>query len=267
MTRATTATATVTEAPPVSLRRGSGPPALLIHGAAASAATWTLQLHSLDDRFTLLAYDRRVGQGITTGDHAADAAALLAREAPGAPALVIGSSYGGVVALELACRAPDRVAALVLCEPPLPPGPFVPSAPAGYGCHFDRLVATAGGERAAEMFLRSVLGDAAFAAIPGRYRRDLCATWRQIRSDMFSLGSYRVDHARLAAIRHPVLLLAGERSPAFLATCLDALALVLPGARRAVIPRAGHSMHIDNHRAFRAAVLEFWAELPYAAPL
>lgn len=241
------------------VRRGSGPPALLVHGAAADQSTWTLQLHGLDDAFTLLAYDRRVGQGITTEDHADDAAALLAREVPGGRAIVIASSYGGVVALELACRAPERVAALILCEPPLPPGEYVPSAPVGYGCHFDRLIATAGGERAAEMFLRSVLGDGGFQAIPGRYRRDLCAMWPQIRSDMFSLGSYRVDHARLAAIPHPVLLLAGDRSPPFLATCLDALAAVLPRARRGVIPRAGHAMHIDNHRAFRDAVLAFAA--------
>jgi pimeloyl-ACP methyl ester carboxylesterase len=245
------------------VRRGSGPPALLIHGAAGSA-TWTLQLHSLDDRFTLIAYDRRVGQGITTEDHADDAAALLAREAPGVPAIVIGSSYGGVIALELACRAPGRVGALVLCEPPLPPGDLVAPAPAGYGCHFDRLVATAGGERAAEMFLRNVLGDRTFEAIPGRFRRDLCATWQQIRSDMYSLGSYRIDHRRLAAIPHPVLLLAGDRSPPFLATCLEALALVMPRARRAVIPRAGHSMHIDNHRGFRSAVCDFADGLPPA---
>ncbi|HEY8143866.1 MAG TPA: alpha/beta hydrolase [Kofleriaceae bacterium] len=241
------------------VRRGSGPPALLVHGAAADHGTWTLQLHGLDDAFTLLAYDRRVGQGITTEDHADDAAALLAREVDGARAIVIASSYGGVVALELACRAPERVAALILCEPPLPPGEYVPSAPAGYGCHFDRLIARAGGERAAEMFLRSVLGDGGFQAIPGRYRRDLCAMWPQIRSDMYSLGSYRVDHARLAAIPHPVLLLAGDRSPPFLATCLDALAAVLPRARRGVIPRAGHAMHIDNHRAFRDAIEAFTA--------
>ncbi|HEU5057613.1 MAG TPA: alpha/beta hydrolase [Kofleriaceae bacterium] len=244
------------------MRRGVGRPALLVHGAAADLATWTLQLHGLDDSFTLVAYDRRVGQGITTEDHADDAAALLAREFGGAPALVIGSSYGGVIALELACRAPDRVAALVLCEPPLPPGELVAPAPFGYGCHFDRLTATAGGERAGEMFLRSVLGDAGFAAIPGRYRRDLCAMWPQIRSDMYSLGSYRVDHRRLAGVAQPVLLLAGDRSPPFLATCLDALAAILPGARRAVIPGAGHAMHIDNHRAFRAAVLAFAAALP-----
>jgi len=239
------------------VRRGIGPPVLLVHGAAADLATWTLQLHGLDDRFTLVAYDRRVGQGITTEDHADDAARLLAREFAGAPAVVVGSSYGGVVALELACRAPDRVAALVLCEPPLPPGEWVAPAPFGYGCAFDRLTATAGGERAAEMFLRSVLGVRGFEAIPGRYRRDLCAMWPQIRSDMYSLGSYRVNHRRLAGVVQPVLLLAGDRSPPFLATCLDALAAVLPRARHAVVRRAGHAMHIDNHRGFRAALLAF----------
>ena len=244
------------------MRRGSGRPALLVHGTAADHATWTLQLHDLDGALDLVAYDRRIGQGITTEEHADDAAALVAREFGGARALIIASSYGGVIALELACRAPDAVAALVLCEPPLPPGEHVSSAPAGYGCHYDRLTATAGGERAAEMFLRSVLGDRSFEAIPGRYRRDLCATWRQIRSDMFSLGSYRIDHARIAAIPHPVLLLAGDRSPPYLTTCVVALAAVLPGARCAVIPLAGHAMHIDNHRAFRDAVLAFARTLP-----
>ena len=78
-----------------------------------------------------------------------------------------------------------------------------------------------------------------------------------MRSYDLPCGTYRVDYRRLAGITHPVLLLAGDRSPPFLATCLDALAAVLPRARRAVVRNAGHAMHIDNHRAFRAAVLAF----------
>ena len=245
------------------VRRGDGPPALLIHGAAGDHTTWTLQLHGLSDRLSLIAYDRRVEPGITIGAHADDAAAILEREAPGRPALIISSSFGGVIALELACRAPERVAALILCEPPLPPGEYVASSPIGYGCAYERLIATAGGDRAAEMFLRSVLGDAAFEAIPGRYRRDLCATWPQVRSDMYSLGSYRIDHRRLAGVKQPVLLLGGERSPPFLGLCLEALAGLLPNVRCATIRRAGHSMHIDNHAAFHRAVVDFASRLGY----
>jgi pimeloyl-ACP methyl ester carboxylesterase len=241
--------------------RGKGPVILFIHGSAASRATWTLQLHDLDDRFTLVAFDRRIGAGLTTESHAADAAAIGRRQAGGERILVCGSSYGGVVALELALLAPELVAGLVLCEPPLPAGPLVPPQPAGFGCAFDALVATAGGELAGEMFLRSVLGSRHFEAIPGRFRRDLCGMWRQVRSDMTSLGSYRVDEARLGRIGQPVLLLGGERSPPLYGPALEVLERGLPRVRREVVRGAGHSMHIDAWRLFDRLLAEFAAEI------
>ena len=245
-------------------RLGEGPVILFIHGSAAGRSTWTLQVHHLSDRFTAISYDRRIGAGLTTADHAADAAAIARREAGGAPALVCGSSYGGVVALELALSAPELVAGLVLCEPPLPCDPLVPPQPAGFGCAFDALVATAGGERAGELFLRSVLGDAHFESIPGRYRRDLCGLWRQVRSDMTSFGGYRMDPERLARIDQPVLMLGGERSPAHYAAPMELLERVLPRARRELVPSAGHSMHIDNWRVFDRTVAAFAREIGHA---
>jgi pimeloyl-ACP methyl ester carboxylesterase len=260
----------MTPDPPLALvRRGRGRPLLLIHGSAADRTTWTLQLAPPPDglvgAFTVLAYDRRgctsaplgPGELPTTEMHADHAAALLAREVGDQPALVCGSSYGAVVALELGLRSPARVAGLILCEPPLPPGPLCAAAPAGFGCAFDRLVATAGGERAGEMFLRAVLGDAAFEAIPPRYRRALCGTWRQIRADMTALTRYRLDPQRLATMRPPALLLTGDRSPAFYGESLALLARWLPSARTRVLPGAGHSMHIDAHRAFAREVISF----------
>jgi esterase len=51
----------------------------------------------------------------SVGEHADDAAALL--EARGVvPAAVVGRSYGGEVATDLALRHPERVRALVLLE-------------------------------------------------------------------------------------------------------------------------------------------------------
>ena len=246
-------------------RMGEGPTILFIHGSAARRATWTLQVHHLCGRFTTVAYDRRVGARLTTEGHAQDAAEVARREAGGAPVLVVASSYGGVVALELALVASELVAGLVLCEPPLPCGPLVPPQPPGFGCAFDALVATAGGERAGEMFLRSVLGDRHFEGIPGRYRRDLCRLWPQVRSDMTSLGSYRVEPDRLARIEQPVLMLGGERSPAHYGAPMEVLERLLPRARREVVPAAGHSMHIDNWRVFDRRVAAFAAEIGHAA--
>ena len=75
----------------------------------------------LCDHFELLAYDQR-GLGQTDkpdvpyemGDYAEDAAALM--DALGwSTALVMGVSFGGMVAQELAVRYPHRVEKLVLC--------------------------------------------------------------------------------------------------------------------------------------------------------
>lgn len=255
----------------VALRKGEGPAVVCIHGSAADRSTWTLQLHGLCDTFTVLAHDRRgtarvplrPGEVPTTEVHADDAAGVIAREAGGGPVLVVGSSYGAIVSLELAARAPERVAGLVLCEPPLSPHDLVPSAPAGFGCAFDRVRAGQGGEAAGEMFLRAVMGDTGFEAVPGRFRRALCATYRQIRADMIALARYRVDYGRLGGIDRPVLLLTGECSPAHYRPALEALERALPRVRRAVIPKAGHAMHVDGHRAFHREVIQFAREIGY----
>ncbi len=75
----------------------------------------------LPQSFDVVAYDQRgLGQtstpdaAWTMADYADDAAALM--EAVGwSKALVVGVSFGGMVAQELVCRHPERVEALALC--------------------------------------------------------------------------------------------------------------------------------------------------------
>ena len=254
------------------VRRGAGPPIFLIHGSAADHTTWIAQIAMPPDGLTIIAYDRRGSATVpfpddvvpSTGQHVEDALAIIRREASEQPLLLCGSSYGAVIALALAQSNPELVAGLVLCEPPIPASPWVPSSPPGFGCAFDDLVAGAGGEAAAEMFLRVVLGDGGYNAIPRRLRGTLCGMWRQIRADMIALSRTRLpDRDQLAAFRIPCLLVGGERSPALYSTSLDNLERLLPSARRALIPRAGHAMHFDNHPAFHSAVLGFAREIGY----
>jgi pimeloyl-ACP methyl ester carboxylesterase len=252
------------------VRRGEGPPIVFVHGSAADHGTWMMQLATPLPGFSSVAYDRRgapsapfsPGQVPTTEAHVADLVALLGAEAPG-PALVVGSSYGAVVSLAAAAACPERLAGLVLCEPPLPMDDLVPGSPAGFGCAFDRLVATAGGEAAAEMFLRAVLGSRAFDAAPARLRQNMLALWRSIRADMIALGRLRLRYGELGGVRVPCLLLSGARSPAFYTAPLDTLERALPSARREVIPSAGHAMHLENPRAFGQAVAGFARAIGY----
>ena len=113
---------------------GRGAAILCIHGTSSSALVWGDAVAELARLGRVIAYDRRgctrsqrpePYERTTVAEHADDAAALLDALA-GAPAVVIGRSYGGEVATDLALRYPDRVRALVLLE-----GAPVALSPAG----------------------------------------------------------------------------------------------------------------------------------------
>src|SRR4051794_40862505 len=102
-------------------RAGSGPSLVLVHGAAGDAREWRLQIASLSDDFTVIAWDEP-GAG-RSSDVPADfglpgyATALAGLvETLEAPAHVCGLSWGGTVALELYRRRPELVATLVLAD-------------------------------------------------------------------------------------------------------------------------------------------------------
>ena len=107
-------------------RRGSGRSLLLIHGGGEDAAMLAGQADSLATAgFEVISYDRR-GTGRSgrenwpgggADQHADDAAALLHALAAG-PAVVVGVSSGGVIALDVAARHAEVVDSLVAWEPP-----------------------------------------------------------------------------------------------------------------------------------------------------
>jgi len=246
-----------------SVRAGAGPRVLLVHGSAADHATWSIQLAAapLRERFTLIAYDRRA-DAATVEAHADDAAALLA-DAPD-PALVVGSSFGAVIALDLVRRYPDRCAGAILIEPPMGASDDAPAAPQAFLDAYDRMAAEQGGPAAAELFLRTVLGDAAFARMPRAYQERSKAKWREIRADSAALIAYRPRYAELARVPVPVLLLGGERSAAYFRPTLEALLGALPHARLEIVPGAGHMLHAEAHRRFAELLTDFAGSLHLA---
>jgi pimeloyl-ACP methyl ester carboxylesterase len=243
------------------VRAGRGPRVLLVHGSAADRTTWSIQLATLRDRFELIAYDRRAGD-VTVEDHAADAAGLLERE-PGR-ALVVGSSFGAVVALELIRSRPALCAGAVLIEPPMAADGDARAVPAAFLAEYDRRVASDGGPAAAELFLRVVLGDAAYEAIPEAFQDRSKAKWAEIRSDAAALIAYRPRYAALRDVAVPVLLLGGDRSNAYFRPTLEALAAALPAARLEVVPGAGHMLHAEAHRRFAELLVAFAAAIGHA---
>jgi pimeloyl-ACP methyl ester carboxylesterase len=175
--------------------------------------------------------------------------------------LAVGSSFGAVVVLECARRHPERLRGMVLCEPPLPPSDDAPPVPDGFLADLDRRAEEAGGPAAAEMFLRMVLGDAAFERMPHAFRGRATAQWPPLRSDCHALGAYRVRYAELGRIAVPALLLGGDRSAPYFRVTLEALAASLGHARLESLAGAGHMMHAEAHRSFHEKLLAFDEEV------
>ncbi|WP_417525125.1 alpha/beta fold hydrolase [Marinovum sp.] len=95
---------------------------ILVHSSVAGAGQWRAMVPEFDARFRLHTPDL-IGYGAvpawrgdaqTLGDQADHLASALPESGP---LSVVGHSFGGSVAMELAARHPDRIARLVLIEP------------------------------------------------------------------------------------------------------------------------------------------------------
>lgn len=103
---------------------GEGPPLVLVHGSGTDSTTWDGVLDDLARDFAVTVYDRR-GYGRSTHApvrdhriHARDLAAVL-EQVVGRPAVVVGWSSGGNIALATAVDRPELFASLVVVEAPL----------------------------------------------------------------------------------------------------------------------------------------------------
>lgn len=241
------------------VRAGAGPPLVLVHGSAADHTTWSIQLASaLRDQFTLVAYDRR-GDATSVEAHADDLAAVIA-DAPGR-AIVVGSSFGAVVALELVRTRLAACAGAVLIEPPMAATDARATTQAAFVDRFDREVVARGGPAAGELFLRTAVGDAAVERMPRALRARAAGRWREIRADVAALAAYRPRYAELGELSTPMLLLGGDRSAPYFRPTLDALAASLPAARLEIVRGAGHMLHAEAPKRFAELVRGFAGEL------
>jgi pimeloyl-ACP methyl ester carboxylesterase len=265
---------------------GSGPLRVLVHGSASDHRTWAAQREAWCDTARVVTYSRRyhwpndpieADGTYALGDHVDDMGVVL-RSVADEPATLIGHSYGGVVALLAAARWPERVAALVLVEPPVlgvfvhvPPRPLellrlalrrprtaIGILKLGAGALGPAQSALERGdeEEAMRRMGRGILGPEAHEAMDDERRA-------QVRDNIIleELSSRealpRLDPGEIRSIRCPALLVGGSRSPTVFARLLDALEELLPRTDRVTIPGASHLVHEDEPGAFHAAVESF----------
>jgi pimeloyl-ACP methyl ester carboxylesterase len=240
---------------------GSGPPLILTHGYSSTSTMWNGQIEALSKQHQLILWDMRGhGQSDYPGDPAAysealtvaDIAALL-DEVGAARAIVGGLSLGGYMSLAFYRAHPERVSALLIIDT----GP-------GFKKEEAREVWNERARATADRFDREGL-DVLKSASRERStvsHRDASGLARAARG-MLTQRDAKVIEV-LPEIKVPSLVVVGADDTPFLAAS-DYMAAKIPGARKAVIPAAGHAVNIDQPEAFIEAVVPFLDGLPRAA--
>jgi pimeloyl-ACP methyl ester carboxylesterase len=222
-----------------------GPVVALVHGSMDRSAGMVRTMRELRDHH-VLRYDRR-GYGHSSGTgappgldgHVDDLLAVL----HGRAAVVVGHSFGGVVGLAAAVRAPSAVLAAVAFESPLSWLPWWPTGSAGGSAL--RLAPDSGPEAAAEAFVRSLIGDERWEALPPGTRAKRRAEGRALVAELRSVG--RGSPAFEPSILDlPLVVGRGTRSADHMQRAANVLAAEAPGAELAVIDGADHGAHLTH---------------------
>jgi pimeloyl-ACP methyl ester carboxylesterase len=232
---------------------GTGAPILGIHGSPGSAAFWADTARELATIGRCITFDRRgyhrsewrrPPQYVDLEDQLEDIAALL-DEVDGAPAMVIGRSTGGQIALALAARRPDLVRALVLLEPAV----FSVDARARRWAGELREELLAAGDADPRSVARALfdlaLGPELWEAMPPEAAEILTAGGSTLLAEIAGVGldlstePFSPSAGDLAAVLQPTLVVTGQDSYAVGRAVDVRLVAELPRARHLVVP-GGH---------------------------
>ena len=251
---------------------GQGTPLVFVHEFAGEARSWHLQVRFFARRYRTIAFNAR---GYPPSDIPTEQAAYSQEQAAEdirglldalgiARAHVCGLSMGGYATLHFGLRHPDRALSLVV-------------AGCGYGsvsadrAQFQRDVAAT-----AERFLKEPMANMADVYCQGPMRvqfRDKDPKGWQEFYDMFAAQSaighgltmrgvqltrpsvYELEGA-LECLDVPTLIVTGDEDE----PCLEPgifLKRKIPTSGLVVIPKAGHTINLEEPEAFNRAVLDF----------
>lgn len=249
------------------------PAVLLLHAGVADRRMWDAVAPALAHAFRVVRPDLRgFGDSPLPADarpytNAGDVAALL--DGLGIPdAAVVGSSFGGEVALELATAYPDRVRELVLLCPAAPGVPDTAASDA-FDAEETRLLESGDVEGAVRLNVTTWLGPEAPAeaaeALAGMQRRafevQLAADAAASAAGVPEPGPDGVE-VDLAAIRVPTFVVEGAHDMDLLRACARHVAASVPGAELSLLEWAGHLPVLERPDAILALLLDVLRDDP-----
>lgn len=234
-----------------------GAPVLFVNSLGTDLRLWDAVLPLLPTHLRLIRYDKRghglsaMGGGTTIEEHAADAIAVLETVAVRS-AVIVGLSIGGLVAQAVATLRPDLVRALVLSN-----------TAARLGTAESWAARIAAIESGGLESIADAVMERWFA--PAFRARPDCALWRAMLARTPEAGYIAACRAlasadrrtEAAALRLPVLVIAGGQDGASPPALVRETAALIPGAQVHEIPDAGHLPCVETPAAWAALVAPF----------
>lgn len=227
---------------------GAGAPLVMVVGAFNTRATTAPLAAALQERFTILNYDRR-GRG-DSGDTSPysvereieDLDALIAEA--GGWAAVFGYSSGANLALQAAARG-LAITELALYEPPFILDGSHPRPPADLAAQLAALVAADRRGDAVELYQTKAVGMPEEVVVQLRhapFRPGLEEIAHTLAYDATIIGDLTLPSDQLASIQTPTLVIEGEKSPPVMREAARVVANTLPNGRRCTLADEAHEI-------------------------
>lgn len=231
---------------------------ILIPGLACDAAIWQHQLEALQPRYRVQVTD------VHTRHTSIEAMArALLDEHPG-PLVLCGTSMGGIVAMEAAGQAPDRIVGLALLGTNARP-------------ETDEMRTLR--QAAVQMFEQGRVAEVLRANVPFAFHasrvRDtaLVAHYTEIVLRAGADQLVRQNRAimarpdarlHLGALRCPTLVLCGDADQLTPPECSREIADLIPQATLQIVPQCGHMLTMERPEVVTPALLQWLATLARA---
>ncbi|ANG64661.1 alpha/beta hydrolase [Marinobacterium aestuarii] len=242
------------------IRTGKGPVLVLVHGFLSGLSYWHKQVENFSSHFDVIALDLPGygGETRTTGpariEDFADCVLHQLDKLGVENFYLMGHSMGGMIAQEIALKAPDRVTRLVLyCTGPNGrlPGRFEPLEES------IRKVCERGTEEPARYTVPTwfTLGTEDPDCQEG-IEMALQVSRQTYINGLKAMGGWSAEQ-RLGSIRAQTLVLWADRDRTYMWQQPEALWKGIKGANLAVIPQCAHNAHLEKSHVFNQIVFDF----------
>lgn len=254
-------------------RAGRGVPLVMIHAGVADSRQWNNEFTFFGRSHQVIRYDLR-GYGKSEPvdgefNHIDDLVAVLNALGLKEPAVLMGCSMGGGLAMDFALTHPSRVRALIMVgsgpsglELDVPtPAKFAEAEKAFEAgdldlvCEIETQIWFDGTGRAPEQ-VNQAMRKLAYEM----NRQALAHEARQLGKRLPNTQTPAFD--RLSDLKIPVLIIVGAHDTPYILAAADYMVERIPSAQKVIIEDAAHLPNMDQPEEFQAIVTNFLESLP-----